>query len=208
MHDRPNSREAALKDKANLYSLCLIWGLLPWWPLLGLLSWCLIFRSTCCNSFEDVIHRWNLRAPNLQMSCSDLMGVRGCQASNPQIEGLVQERCNSIANALELHFFEITASWHALWERFQNAFYAIIVLIQTDLNILSDIFCVDSECFNMCCFNNKLRFENILLFDFCVNPVKCCHHVTPTHSISQPPVHPCFARAIKLIAHPKITPIL
>ena len=27
------------------------------------------------------------------------------------------------------------------------------------------------------------------------------------HSISQPPVHPCFAWAIKLIAHPKITPI-
>ena len=28
------------------------------------------------------------------------------------------------------------------------------------------------------------------------------------HSISQPPVHPCFARAIELIAHPKITQIL
>ena len=29
-----------------------------------------------------------------------------------------------------------------------------------------------------------------------------------THSISQPSVHPCFTRAIKLIAHPKITLIL
>ena len=28
------------------------------------------------------------------------------------------------------------------------------------------------------------------------------------HSFSQPPVHPCFARAIELIAHPKITQIL
>ena len=28
------------------------------------------------------------------------------------------------------------------------------------------------------------------------------------HSISQPPVHPCFARAIELITHPKITLIL
>ena len=28
------------------------------------------------------------------------------------------------------------------------------------------------------------------------------------HSFSQPPVHPCFARAVELIAHPKITQIL
>ena len=28
------------------------------------------------------------------------------------------------------------------------------------------------------------------------------------HSFSQPPVHPCFARAIELIAHPKIIQIL
>ena len=28
------------------------------------------------------------------------------------------------------------------------------------------------------------------------------------HSFSQPPVHPCFARAIELIAHPKIAQIL
>ena len=45
----------------------------PWWPLLGLLSWCLIFMSSYCNSFED-------RAPvdfiyrclDLQMNCWDL----------------------------------------------------------------------------------------------------------------------------------------
>ena len=28
------------------------------------------------------------------------------------------------------------------------------------------------------------------------------------HSISQPPMHPCFAQAIELIAHPKITLVL
>ena len=38
--------------------------------------------------------------------------------------------------------------------------------------------------------------------------VMCWWIVTPLlHSISQPSVHPCFARAIELIAHPKITKI-
>ena len=32
--------------------------------------------------------------------------------------------------------------------------------------------------------------------------------VSSLHSISQPPVHLCFARAMELIAHPKITQIL
>ena len=32
--------------------------------------------------------------------------------------------------------------------------------------------------------------------------------IVPKHSISQPPVHPCLAQAIELIAHPKITLIL
>ena len=31
---------------------------------------------------------------------------------------------------------------------------------------------------------------------------------TPKHSISQPPVHLCFAQVIELIAHPEITQIL
>ena len=34
------------------------------------------------------------------------------------------------------------------------------------------------------------------------------HQFEPWHSISQPPMHPCFVRAIGLIAHPKITLIL
>ena len=28
-------------------------GMPPWWPLLGLLSWCPICKSSQCNSFED-----------------------------------------------------------------------------------------------------------------------------------------------------------
>ena len=41
--------------------------------------------------------------------------------------------------------------------------------------------------------------------------VRCqdiCRNSDGQHNISQPPVHPCFARAMELIAHPKITPIL
>ena len=29
------------------------WGISPWWPLLGLLSWCPVFKRSHCISFED-----------------------------------------------------------------------------------------------------------------------------------------------------------
>ena len=35
------------------HSLITDLGMLPWWPLLGILSWYPIFKSRHCNSFED-----------------------------------------------------------------------------------------------------------------------------------------------------------
>ena len=52
-------------------------------------------------------------------------------------------------------------------------------------------------------------FFSRVTLQFDVWPWKTTGHLFySTHSISQPPVHPCFARAIELIAHPKITKIL
>ena len=51
--------------------------------------------------------------------------------------------------------------------------------------------------------NNKIKPEYIFPGGHCPENITNTHH-----SISQPPVHSCFARAIELIAHPNITPIL
>ena len=56
------------------------YGMSPWWPLLGLPSWCPIFKSSQCNSFliwRSVTRRLNLRVPDHQMSCSDLTTWHG-----------------------------------------------------------------------------------------------------------------------------------
>ena len=50
----------------------------PWWPLLGLLSWCPIFKSSHCNSFE-------VRVPELQMSCSDSTSWQGSRIIVPSM---------------------------------------------------------------------------------------------------------------------------
>ena len=44
----------------------------------------------------------------------------------------------------------------------------------------------------------KIVIASMIMFWQCVQTPR-------NNSISQPPVHPCFARAIELIAHPKIT---
>ena len=49
----------------------------PWRPLLGLLSWCPIFKSSRCNWFEDRTSRFHLRLPDLQMRWRDLITWQG-----------------------------------------------------------------------------------------------------------------------------------
>ena len=51
------------------------WDMLPWWSLLGLLSWCPVSKSSQYNWFED-------RVPDFQISCSDLIRMGGHQYSS------------------------------------------------------------------------------------------------------------------------------
>ena len=55
--------------------------------------------------------------------------------------------------------------------------------------------------------SRKRALVKVLLYSCRSRAADACIYFSQ-HSISQPPVQPCFARVIELIAHPKITVIL
>ena len=48
-----------------------LFSMSPWWPLLGQLSWCPIYKSLLI--WRSGTRRLNLRVPDLQMSCRGLI---------------------------------------------------------------------------------------------------------------------------------------
>ena len=88
----------------------------PWWPLLGLLSWCLIFQSSHCNSFED----W---AP-------------------VDIGGLVQERRNSSALAMELRLSCTNPSISSMCAQSSNEVLRVEYMIAYQCDSSSNVPCV------------------------------------------------------------------
>ena len=60
------------------------WGMLSWWPLLELPSgYPIIFVKSLQLICRLGTRRWNRQVPNLQLSCSDLMRMRGYQDGVP-----------------------------------------------------------------------------------------------------------------------------
>ena len=73
---------------------------------------------------------------------------------------------------------------------------------------LADNFCYYNEHYDSI-EGNVAWIDGLIVQDRSISSANALGILQPcTHRFSQPPVHPCFARAIELIAHPKITQIL
>ena len=132
----------------------------PWWPLLGLLSWCLIFQSSHCNSFEDwapvdigrlVQERRNSSAlaMELRLSCTNPSISSMCaQSSNEvlRVEYMIAYQCDSSSNVpcvtclIEAAMAGFCPSFGLFWYVYKEAIWNTLRLRQNGCYPPNDIF--------------------------------------------------------------------